>query len=67
MTEQSRNDPPVDNSIESTESQIVRGADTGGDDTDFTLRGDSGETGMHEDLDLAEALALSQAEEPEDT
>lgn len=48
---------------ESTESQILRGADDGGDDTDFNLQGDSGETGIDEEEDLEEALEIADTEE----
>ena len=47
---------------ESTESQIVRGADTGGDDDDFTLFGDSGESGIEEESNLEEAHEISDSE-----
>lgn len=66
MSDKSRNDPPVDTGSETTESQILRGADTGGDDTDFSLRGDSGESGLDEDEDLVEAIEINRAEELED-
>lgn len=60
-----RNEPPIDTGTESTESQILRGADTGGDDTDFTLFGPSGESGVDEEADLSQALDLSRLEETE--
>lgn len=57
------NEPPIDPTTESTESQIVRGADDDGEDTDFSLRGPSGLAGIDEQAELMQARDVGDRED----